>query len=265
IVPTVRYWSDYFHYMREDSVSLTITTTEGYVTCYSPYSYYLAEGLIGGIISGAESDGSLDIDWKYDGSDSEKNTVPAGSSILIRGSQGQVGAPYVNYTKNTDYDEDAETVSESGSIMYGTVDPTTTAYTYALDDNGDKTTENYKFYKLSYIKNEYDVKELGFYWGAADGAAFPINPTAADEATYATGAKLAWMALGTGTRGIKAFYPLDVNATGIEEIEMSGPEGSQYAADGSGNDVIYNLQGIRVNNMSKKGIYIVNGKKVAIK
>ncbi len=249
-------------FMREDKVTIDITTAEGYVTHYSPYSYTLPEGWICGVITGVtnKETGELDIDWEY----AIDNVVPAGSSVLIKNVDGDNSYPCP--TRNTRYADDDEAVSESGSIMLGTVDPTTTDYTYALDEDGDKTTDNYKFYKLSYIKNKDGVKELGFYWGAALGAPFPINPTNADGATYATGSKLAWMAVDTSSPiNIKSFYPVNENATGIEEIEMSGSEGSQYGVDGSSKDVIYNLQGIRVNNMSKKGIYIINGKKVAIK
>ncbi|MCD8202348.1 MAG: hypothetical protein LUD48_01740, partial [Prevotella sp.] len=78
---------------------------------------------------------------------------------------------------------------------------------------------------------------------------------------YDTGIELAWLAVpkDADPNGVRAFYPLDANSTGIETIEATYPNGDMQ---GSGSDVIYNLQGMRVKDITKKGIYIVNGRKV---
>ncbi|MCD8203253.1 MAG: hypothetical protein LUD48_06405, partial [Prevotella sp.] len=240
------------------------------VTHYSPYTYKLAEGLKGGIITNVDSKtGELNIEWEYNAGD----YVPAGSAILIRGSQGEIGTKYPGETENyTDYlttdngyvYQNYQDKEGRNSLMYGTVSPyynETEEYSQngsvdvPLDrDNSSK----YLYYKLSYIKNDYGVKELGCYWGAEKGAAFTIN----NGTSYVTGTKLAWLALdNSGSSPVKAFYPLDVNATGIENIEAAYPNGELQGL-GSGNDAIYNLQGMKVKEITKKGIYIVNGKKI---
>ncbi len=268
IVPTSGGWAT-IAYLREDTVTIPITTAEGYVTRYSPYSYTLEPGLIGGIISGVDDEeGELVIEWAYDGSDNSKNTVPAGSAILIKGPNGKANElSYANVTLNTDYKNDSTTVRNSGSWMYGTVNPNYNDETKkgaGVTDvpNDENNSDSYKFYKLSYLEeNDNGVKKLGFYWGAEEGAAFPIN--GGDDYDYDTGVKLAWLAIDTSsTLKIRAFYPLEENSTGIYEIEMYNSESYQSDTIGSGNNVIYNLQGMKVKEMTKKGIYIVNGKKV---
>ncbi|MCD8202067.1 MAG: leucine-rich repeat domain-containing protein, partial [Prevotella sp.] len=254
-VPTKAYWnsisngvSSEIPFMREKTVTIDITTAEGYVTHYSPYSYTLPDDWKYGIITGADDDtGELSITWK-----NTNKVVPAGSSVLIKRESGDESYPCETFNNN--YETDAETVSTSNSKMHGTVDLETTDNT-----NVDGVETGYKFYKLSYIKNEYGVKELGFFWGAEDGGAFPIIPTT--ETTYEKGVKLAWLALESNSSSpVKAFYPLDANATGIESIEVNDSESA--TENGTGKDVIYNLQGMKVNEITHKGIYIVNGKKV---
>lgn len=94
-----------------------------------------------------------------------------------------------------------------------------------------------KFYRLTM----HGGKTLGFFWGAAEGAAFSI---AADKAYLAVPTTMA--------ANIQGFTFSDTE-TGINGINAA--EGKQ---------AIYNLQGQRVSR-AVKGIYIVNGKKVIIK
>ena len=54
---------------------------------------------------------------------------------------------------------------------------------------------------------------------------------------------------------VRAAYPKNTGATtGINEVNTGVNTGA-----------IYNLNGVRVNNMTKKGVYIVNGKKFVVK
>lgn len=54
---------------------------------------------------------------------------------------------------------------------------------------------------------------------------------------------------------VRAAYPKNTGATtGINEVNTGVNTGA-----------IYNLNGVRVNNMTKKGVYIVNGKKIVVK
>ena len=95
-----------------------------------------------------------------------------------------------------------------------------------------------KYYRLT-MHNE---TTLGFYWGAASGAAFAL------------GANKAYLAVPAGTSA-PSFFEFGGDVTGIEAMETSKTvENGEY----------YNLAGQRVANPTK-GLYIVNGKKVVIK
>ena len=85
---------------------------------------------------------------------------------------------------------------------------------------------------------------LGFYWKAADGAAFT------------SGAHKAWLALPASAGA--PFFALDgMEATGIDAVSVEGRVQS---------GVVYNLNGQRVNATGmKRGLFIVGGKKVVVK
>ncbi|MCD7714217.1 MAG: hypothetical protein LUI08_04765, partial [Prevotella sp.] len=85
---------------------------------------------------------------------------------------------------------------------------------------------------------------MGFYYGAPDGAAFTSK------------ANKAWLPVpddGSGAKITSFVFGYDAGeTTAIRTVDSGKPE----------SDAIYNLQGIRVNDMNRKGIYIVGGKKV---
>lgn len=100
-------------------------------------------------------------------------------------------------------------------------------------------TGDYNFYKLAY--NDYEAKTgLGFYWGAADGAAFTCKPGTAYLAVPKEAA--------SNLRGFSLTG--EGSTTGIESIVA-----------GKADAAIYNLQGQRVSRL-QQGVNIVNGKKV---
>lgn len=103
--------------------------------------------------------------------------------------------------------------------------------------------EDCVFFKLAY--NDYKAKTgLGFYYGAADGAAFNVK------------AGTAYLAVPTAnipSSGVKGFV-LDGMETGINGVE----------AEAGSNAAIYNLQGQRVQR-AQHGLYIMNGKKYMVK
>ena len=82
--------------------------------------------------------------------------------------------------------------------------------------------------------------DFGFYWGAAEGAAFSL---AANKAYLAV----------PKAAGVKEFFTFDNLATAIHSVVTE-----------QNTDAIYNLAGQRMNRM-QKGINIVNGKKIFIK
>ena len=97
------------------------------------------------------------------------------------------------------------------------------------------------YYKLAY--NNYDEKTgLGFYWGAADGGAFSVK------------AGTAYLAVPEGS-GAKAFTLDGGVVTGISSVNV----------ESNRTKTIYNIAGQRVYDMTKSGLYIVDGKKVVVK
>ena len=103
--------------------------------------------------------------------------------------------------------------------------------------------DGYCYYKLAY--NDYTSKtDLGFYYGAADGAPFAVKKGLAYLAVPTTsGAAPARFVLGGDTDAISS-----VNSD-VEKAET----------------VIYTIAGQRVGTATKPGLYIVNGKKLIVK
>lgn len=101
----------------------------------------------------------------------------------------------------------------------------------------------YKYYKLAY--NNYDEKTgLGFYWGAENGGAFSVK------------AGTAYLAVPTTEgSGAKAFTLDGGVVTGISSVNVESNK----------TKTIYNIAGQRVYDMTKSGLYIVDGKKVVVK
>ena len=99
----------------------------------------------------------------------------------------------------------------------------------------------YMYYKLAY-GNWTNKTQLGFYWGADNGAAFYVKVGTAYLAVRATE---------TTAKG----FTLNGEATGIEGVNANVENAK----------AIYNLNGQRVASMAKPGLYIVNGKKVVRK
>ena len=141
--------------------------------------------------------------------------VPANTGVMVSAMKGG------DYT--------VELSDEEGTSVLGTDN--------MLKPGSEAMSGDCKFYRLTM----HGGKTLGFFWGAAEGAAFSI---AADKAYLAVPTTMA--------ANIQGFTFSDTE-TGINGINAA--EGKQ---------AIYNLQGQRVSR-AVKGIYIVNGKKVIIK
>lgn len=143
--------------------------------------------------------------------------IPAGTGVLVNSSKTTV--PYY-------------LPLEGG---YGTVLEPVTADNL-LRPATEAMTGAFKFYKLAY--DNYTAKTgLGFYYGAANGAAFTCK---------AGGAYLAVPAAVASVKG----FTLGSLEDAIKNVEMA----EQSSA-------IYDMQGRRVEK-AQKGLYIVNGKKV---
>lgn len=106
--------------------------------------------------------------------------------------------------------------------------------------------ENCLFYKLSY---DNDGKNLGFYWAAENGAAFTNE------------ANKAYLALTTAVaQNVRGFGLEGDGTTGIGQVENGEALVNVYTIDGI--IVRKQVKESQALNDLKKGIYIVNGKKV---
>lgn len=208
----------YRRYNKTGEGSVTIATTEGFGTLYSDKAVVIPEGLTATTVKAA-ADGQLTMDWEY----AAGNTVPANTGLLIQGEN------------DTTYDfitTDNPVALSTTNLLSGS---TTAAETTGAAGS--------KFYKLTYsVVNSEQV--LGFFWGAADGAAF----------TNEAGKAYLVIPAGSEANGFR----LDGSAiTGINNVALD------RAAD-----KIYTISGVAVS--AKKGnlpagLYIVNGKKQIVK
>ena len=119
-------------------------------------------------------------------------------------------------------------LEDTDNLLFGFDTPSKTVAPAAGD---------YLFYLLG-----VDNGKVGFYWGKTDGAAFT------------SGAHKAYLAVPTeqasGLRG----FSFDGSVVGINTIGVDMPEGNAY-----------DLQGRRVQQLQKNGLYIVDGKKMLAK
>ena len=97
-----------------------------------------------------------------------------------------------------------------------------------------------KFYRLTM----HNGTQIGFWWGAAEGAAFDLA------------ANKAYLAVPNAVSARVQSFWFTEETTGIKSIDNG-----QLTMD---NEAVYDLQGRKVQN-PKRGLYIINGKKVVIK
>lgn len=214
-------------YIYRKTGSLTISE-EKYATFYSDQAYVMPEGVTGGIITEANNEtGTLTVDYRY----AAGSTVPAKTALLVKGEAK---------TYTFDYSASTET-APTGNLLHGADAVDTESKTYVEGTN-------VKYYILSH---NTDGQNFGFYWAADDGAAI----------TYQAPFVFLAIDFGSTQQSAPKLFSLDggEGTTGIKGIENAGE-----AADGK----IYTVTGAYVgkdrNNLSK-GIYIVNGKKIAVK
>lgn len=155
--------------------------------------------------------------------------VPANTGVMV--SSNTVGEHTVTLS-----DEVGESVLGNDNMLRPTGDNGITAEEMAAND------ANCKYYRLTMHKGT----TLGFFYGAADGAAFNVAANKAYLAVPAeTAAKVSSFVIGGGS------------TTAIDGIEAgNGANASRK---------VYNLQGQRVSGTLPKGLYIIDGRKVIVK
>lgn len=200
-------------------------TDAGFATYYTDKAFVMPENVQGGIVTKANKE-TNQLTISYNYQPG--TVVPAKTPIVLKGEKGDYT---VNYTTS-------EETAPAGNMLYGAEN---------VDAEGKTFVEgtNVKYYKLA-LGND---GKCGFYWGAPDGAAFEYTANRAFLAIDITDASQA-----------PASFSLDGDGstTAINGI-MNGNDDSQK---------IYTVTGIyagkSLNNLPK-GIYIVGGKKVAVK
>lgn len=208
----------YRRYNKTSEGSVAIATTEGYGTLYSDKAVVMPEGLTATTVKDA-ADGQLTMDWEY----AAGNTVPAGTGLLVKGENGK--------TYDFITTDNAVTLATANLLSGSVAEAETTGAAGS------------KFYKLTYSEVAGE-QVLGFFWGAAEGAAF----------TNAAGKAYLVIPVGSEANGFR----LDGSAiTGINNVELD-----------SAADKIYTISGVAVS--AKKGnlpagLYIVNGQKQIVK
>lgn len=189
---------------------------EGYATFCSAVPAIVPEGLQAGLVTVNEQQRLL-INYCYNAGE----VIPAKTGVLLKGAEGSY--PQVFQAANT--------TVPAENLLHGTITDELTAAPEAEKD--------YRFYKLSL---DNDNQNLGFYWGAEDGAAF-INK-----------AGRAYLAIEKTAAAVKGFSITDLE-TGIGQVS-----GNETMSNGA----VYDLQGRRVEK-AVRGMYIQNGRKFMVK
>lgn len=200
-------------------------TDAGFATYYTDKAFVMPENVQGGIVTKANKE-TNQLTISYNYQPG--TVVPAKTPIVLKGEKGDYT---VNYTTS-------EETAPAGNMLYGAENVDADGMTFVEGTN-------VKYYKLA-LGND---GKCGFYWGATDGAAFEYTANRAFLAIDITDASQA-----------PASFSLDGDGstTAINGI-MNGNRDSQK---------IYTVTGVyagkSLNNLPK-GIYIVGGKKVAVK
>ncbi len=189
---------------------------EGYTTFYSAVPAIVPEGLQAGLVTVNEQQRLL-INYCYGAGE----VIPAKTGVLLKGAEGSYPQVF----------QAATTTVPAENLLHGTITDQETAAPEAGKD--------YRFYKLSL---DNDNQNLGFYWGAEDGAAFTNK------------AGRAYLAIEKTEAAVKGFSITDLE-TGIGHVN-----GQMTAEDGA----VYDLQGRRAEKLVR-GMYIQNGRKFMVK
>lgn len=175
---------------------------------------------------------AADADLTSESRAAEGYYVPKGNGVLIS-SDGDQASYYLPAREVADAAIDAGNMLEAAAV-----------------DGMFAAEDGYKYYKLAY--DSYTAQaDLGFYYGADYGGAFTVRRGIAylavpDEA----------LAVSSEAAPARFVFGGEDHTTAIRDIG---------AAALTAQPVIYNLAGQRMMETGRRGIYIVNGKKVIMK
>lgn len=250
-----------------DYVTILTSDTDGYATYYNGTNdYRMPLGLEGSTVTGTgsviseEDDENLEFElttpWEYKNEENNVNggdIVPAGTPLVLKGVGDDPDVTYTAFLDTTGNGEAPET-----NLLHGKDEPATAEEMVSItskdnDDNGDV---DYYYFKLSYNS----AGEVGFFAGADNCAAFTMENT-----------HKAWLAIAQSVIDNINSESEDGKFVGFHLSDTDNSENGGGGESTTGitavtttatNGAIYNLQGVRVNDMNQKGIYIVDGKKV---
>lgn len=199
------------------------TLTNGYATFVTDVPYVMPKGTCGYAVTVAPQAGVITKTEAY----AEGTQVPAQTALLIGGTSGTNYYPAV-------LKEDVARSYTGDNYMEGKRN----AEGFTATQSG----VDVYYYKLALNS----ASKPGFYYGAADGAAFQLTkPTTA------------YLAVPKSSSPVNGYLiDFEGEETGIDSIAPS---------NGNADGAVYNLNGIRMTQTLRnlpKGVYIVNGKKV---
>lgn len=197
-------------------------SSAGYATYFTDKAFTMPEGVTGNIITANNGNNILTIEDKYPAG----SVVPASTALLLKGAEKEYTCNVVTTTET----------APANNLLHGTT----------TDEETNAGEGTYKYYKLSYDDNDAN---LGFYWGAENGAAFMNKAGKAYLALPVT----------EGQSMAKGFSLSDLangTTTSIQQASIADKAVS-----------IFDINGRRVStlNGAAKGVYIVGGKKVMVK
>ncbi len=235
----------------EDEVLSISVTDAGHATFFTNHSYVMPAGLEGTTVSGWErggtgTDGVLLTPWEY----KEGDTVPGHAALLVRAADQSAG--------ETDFScrivkKDDEGGKNLDNRLMGSVTQTLTTAPEGMEK------EDVWFYKLSLGDDGTEFEgRLGFYWAGygyddfADGQGGP----------FLSDAHKCWLVISreeAAENGAKpAGFPLEPGGENTTGIHTAAPETAKEGA-------VYDIRGVRVADTARKGVYIVNGRKMIVK
>ena len=202
------------------TASINAACTDGtkcYGTFSAPFAFTVPADVTVSEI-GIDNENKLDIDEYEAGA-----IIPANTGVMI---------------SSTTAGNKTFTSAKGGTSVKGANNKLRPTYWGLTAEEMDDADASCLFYRLTM----HGGTTLGFFWGAASGAAFDLA------------ANKAYLAVPTGAGGVKEFFTFDFDgdADGINSLTPALSEGE---------GAIYNVAGQRVEKPNK-GLYIVNGKKV---